>query len=190
MIDYKTFKKGYLTEWVDRSQAARKAAEELANKEVKTSLRDKYTYEVQNPDLVFTLDGHKVEFKSENEVKSDGDSYFTYDEAMKCFGEPDLKDGWRLPTKEEYQALIDGYPYIFDKNSRQGIFGKHLYLPAMGYRDSGGCLRNSKSNGYYWSSTPDKSDSAWFLFFYSVETYTYVYYRYFGQSVRLVRDVK
>jgi len=186
MIDYKTFKKGYLTEWVDRSQVARKAAEELAKKDT-TSLQDKYAYKDINQNLVFTLDGHKVEFKGENEKKPDGDIYFTYDEAMERFGEPDLKDGWRLPTKEELEALCN-YSYKFDDNSKQGVIDKRLYLPVAGIR---GCIGNVifvDSEGYYWSSTPDGLDKAWYLCIYSDNVYISNYRRCSGQSVRLVRD--
>ena len=41
MESYRDFKKRFVNEWVDQSQAARKAAEELAMKDT-TSLRDKY----------------------------------------------------------------------------------------------------------------------------------------------------
>ena len=192
MLSYKEFKKGYLNEWVDRSQAARKAAEELAKKEVKPSLRDTYVLPTaDNPDLVFTLDGHKVEFKGENEKNPKDKKYdfFTYDEAIKCFGEPDLKDGWRLPTKEELEALCH-YSFKFDEDSKQGVIDKRLYLPAMGIRTCDGNVYCVGSDGYYWSSTPDGLDRAWRLCFYSGTVGMYCNYRCCGQSVRLVRDVK
>ena len=191
MIDYKTFKKGYLNEWADRSQAARKATEELANKEVKTSLRDKYTYEVQNPDLVFTLDGHKVEFKGENEINPKDTEYnlFTYEEAIKLFEKPDLKDGWRLPTDEELEALCK-YPYKFDEDNEQGVFDNRLYLPAAGNRYCDGGVDNVGSFGNYLSSTPNGPDEVLHLCFESGRVYILSLYRCYGFSVRLVREVK
>jgi len=190
MVDYKTFKKEYLNEWVDRSQAARKAAEELAKKDVKTSLRDKYTYEAQNPDLVFTLAGHKVEFKGENEKNSNdtAHNFFTYDEAMEHFGKFN-KDGWRLPTKEELEALCH-YPFEFDEDSKQGVIDKRLSLPAAGCRSCGGIEFGVGYYGRYWSFTPDGSDCAWLLCFDSGEVSMFSGYWCGGQSVRLVRDVK
>ena len=183
MIDYKTFKKGYLNEWVDRSQAARKAAEELAKKDT-TSLRDKYR-------IILTLNGKQVEFKGENEKNPDDPKYnfFTYNEAVERFGQPD-KDGWRLPTYEELEALIDSYPYKFDKEGKQGIFDNRLYLPAAGYRYCNGNVYDVGFDSFYWSSTPEGSDYAWYLFFYSDSVHIYSDHRCCGQSVHLVRDVK
>ena len=189
MVDYKTFKKGYLNEWVDRSQAARKAAEELANKEVGPSLRDLHKNEI-NQDLVFVLAGHKVEFKDENEKKADGDIYFTYEEAVERFGKPD-EYGWRLPTKEELEALIGKYPFEFNKGGKQGVFDNCLSLPAAGYRGCDGDVDYVGSGGYIWSSTFDGSDEAWILLFFNLgEVYMLNYFRCNGFSVRLVRDVK
>jgi len=185
MVDYKTFKKEYLNEWVDRSQAARKAAEELAMKEVKPSLRDRY--KPQN--VIMTLNGKRVEFKGENEKKPNGDIYFTYEEAKECFGEPN-KDGWRLPTYEELEALIDSYPYDFDEDNEQGIFDKRLFLLAAGYRHCYGNVNRVGFAGIYWSSTSEGSDNAWYFYFGSDGVYTNNFNRCFGLSVCLVRDVK
>jgi len=185
MIDYKTFKKGFLHEWVDKSQAARKAAEELAMKEVRPSLRDLHKNDF-NEELVFFLDGHRVEFKDENEKKTDGDTYFTYDEAMKCFGEPDLKEGWRLPTEEEFKALCN-CPYEF--KDEQGVFDNRLYLPAAGYRYRGGNVEDMGFSGSYWSSTPKDSDRAWDFGVFSGGVDMSSDYWCYGLSVRLVRDL-
>jgi len=181
MIDYKTFKKEYLTEWVDRSQAARKAAEELANKEVIPSLRDRYA-------RIFDLDGHKVEFKGENEKNPNDPKYnlFTYDEAIKRFGEFN-KEGWRLPSYEELEALCS-YSYRFE--NKQGIFDNRLYLPAAGYRGSDGNVISVGSLGNYWTSTPDGSSFAWNFCFYSGKRSIYRSIQSCGFSVHLVRDVK
>ena len=188
MIDTATIKKHRLRYWVDRSQAARKAAEELAMKEVKPSLRDLHKNDV-NEDLVFILGGHKVEFKDENEVKTNGDIYFTYEEAMERFGEPD-EDGWRLPTKEELEALRDNFTYVSDKVSKQGVFDKRLYLPLAGYRDCLGIVYRVGSYGSCWSSTPYDSDYALYLNFFLGEVNMYSILQCFGLPVRLIRDVK
>ena len=192
MLSYKDFKKEYLNEWVDRSQAARKAAEELAMKEVRPSLRDTYVLPMaDNPDLVFTLDGHKVEFKGENE-KNPNTLYnvFTYDEVIERFGEPDLKDGWRLPTKEELEALRDNFTYVSDKVSKQGVFDNRLYLPLAGYCGCNGNVFSVGFRGFYWSSTLEDSDCAWYLYFYSGGADMSSGYQCNEHSVRLVRDIK
>jgi len=186
MIDYKTFKKEHLTEWVDRSQVAHKAAEELAMKEVKPSLRDKYKFK----NVIMTLNGKQVEFKGENEKKRDGDIYFTYDEAKKSFGKPN-KDGWRLPTKEEFEALIDGYTFVFDEDGEQGIFDNRLYLPAAGHRYYDGEVYDAGSECRCWSSSfKDSTDEARILHFGPSWLEMDYCSRGYGLSVRLVRDVK
>ena len=189
MQSYKDFKKEYLNEWVDKSQAARKAAEELAKREVRPSLRDLHKNDF-NEELVFTLDGHDVEFKGENEIKPDGDPYFTYNEAVERFGEPN-KDGWRLPTEEEFHVLYYDYPYMFDTDSGQGVFNSRLYLPLTGFRTCDGDVYAEGSGGSYWSSTPKDSDRAWYLYFNSSGVYVFSNGgRCVGQSVRLIREVK
>ena len=186
MIDVITIKRHYIRYWVDCSQAARKAAEELAKKDT-ASLRDKY--KPQN--VIMTLNGKRVEFKGENEKKHDGDIYFTYDEVKKCFGEPD-SDGWRLPTKEELGALCK-CPYKFEEDYGQCIFDNRLYLLAAGVRYCDGRVMYVGLWGEYWSSTSKGSDYVWLLYFDSdvVGMYDRDDQRQrYGFSVRLVRDVK
>ena len=190
MIDYKTFKKEYLTEWVDRSQAARKAAEELANKEVKPSLRDTYVLPTaDNPDLVFTLNGYKVEFKPECEQKRNGSFMFTWDEAMKRFGEPNRK-GWRLPTLDEYVSLVDDYDYRFDKKKCIGVFDGRLIF--KGLNKSG-----VPDYGSYWTS--ESSDDGWghpndaCVLFAGPDDIAKIFcnrMKYYPLMVRLVREVR
>jgi len=191
MLSYKEFKKGYLTEWVDRSQAARKEAEELANKDT-TSLRDKYAYKDINQDLVFTLAGHKVEFKGENEENPKDKKYnfFTWDEAIERFGEPD-KDGWRLLTKEEYEDLLS-YPKGYDDNGSCYMIDGRLSLPSAGVRNVHGIVEGVGWMGYYWTSSSytDVVRAAWLVSFIrsegiSLENYPVTE----GCSVRLVREV-
>ena len=184
MIDYKTFKKEYLNEWVDKSQAARKAAEELASKETRSSLRD--IYKPQN--VTLTLNDKLIEFRGEYEKKANGDIYFTWGEAMKYFGEPD-KDGWRLPTSDELQALKKDFSYEFDKDGEQGIFGSLLRLPAMGYRTESHGVTNEGNFGSYWTSTPIQQNNAWALDFYSEKANMLNCPRTDGLCVCLVRDV-
>ncbi len=75
--------------------------------------------------------------------------------------------------------------YTLDELSSLGL----VCLPAAGFR-YGSSFGSAESWGVYWSSTPDSSNSydAWILHFGSdyVNAYSY-YYRYDGQSLRLVR---
>ena len=188
MIDTTTIKKYYLRYWVDQSQAARKAAEELAMKEVRPSLRDLHKNDI-NQDLVFTLDGYRVEFKGENEENPKDPEYnfFTYEEAIERFGEPD-EDGWRLPTKEEFKALIGSGPYDFKDG--QGVFDNRLCLPAMGYRTQNNYSRKQGEWGCYLTTTPYGINSIWELYFDSKGAILTFYDKKEANSIRLVREVK
>ena len=66
---------------------------------------------------------------------------------------------------------------------------RSIFLPAVGL-GSDSYLYYPGSYGYYWSSTPDSGDSdgVWYLFFYSGFFDRYGFNRYYGQSVRPVRD--
>ena len=64
-------------------------------------------------------------------------------------------------------------------------------LNAPYYLLRGGDLNNSSlygagSFGYYWSSTPNGSSGAYYLYLDSGSVSTYSYYRYYGFSVRCV----
>ena len=153
--------------------------------EIKSRFSDSIenTPEIQevNQDLVFELNGKKLEFKSKNEVKENGDIYFTWEEALAL-----QKDNWRLPTRKEFKALIEtGFVFGHSK----GIFDGRLILPAAGYRNCNGNVCIVGSIGYYWSSTPNGSKNAWYLCFNSGEVLVFNFNRCYGLSVRLVREV-
>jgi len=151
MQSYKDFKKEYLTEWVDRSQAARKAAEELANKDT-TSLRDKYG----DKRFILDLGDRKIEFKDINETNDEGLPYFPWNEAMRLFGEPD-EDGWRLPTSDELKFLSET-PSVYRDDAR--VFKGILYLPFDGQVVNGTVRKHDGyygDYGIYWTSSTSAS---------------------------------
>ena len=107
-------------------------------------------------------------------------------------------DGYRLPTKDEFQTLINSstvsrgggwsssdYGYIkFTSGSNSVEF------PAVGYRSSysSGTLYNAGEYGRYWSSVALGSDHAFNLYFSSSILNVYGgYYKTYGLSVRCVR---
>ena len=63
-----------------------------------------------------------------------------------------------------------------------------VFLPAAGYRYCSGGVSSVGSYGNYWSSTPNGSDDAYYLFFYSDRVSMNYDNRCDGESVRLVRD--
>lgn len=116
----------------------------------------------------------------------------------------DLKDdaahmnwgaAWRMPTKEEYQELIDNCTLIRTHNYNDtgvvgqivtsNINGNSIFLPATGYRiDDDLCEVNKYGN--YWTSSlnTDITISAWSIEFYL--DYACPDYRYYGQPIRPV----
>ena len=113
-----------------------------------------------------------------------------------------LGSGARIPTKAEWQELLDNTTAEWTTvdnvingpiNGRKftAANGSSLFLPAAGYRD-GSSLYDDGSVGYYWSSSLLVSNpiNAWGMYFYSHgQGVDYsIGYRNYGQSVRAVRS--
>lgn len=88
---------------------------------------------------------------------------------------------WRMPTDAEFSALISNCTTAW--TTRNGVFGrlvtgkgayasKSIFLPAAGY-GVGSSIYRLGSGGFYWSSTPNSSDSslACGLYFFSDDFY-------------------
>ena len=115
----------------------------------------------------------------------------TYDVARKQWG-----SSWRLPTKAEFEELLDEDNCTWELTTQSGVNGcrvtskvngASIFLPAAGYR-GGTSLYGAGYSGDYWSSTPDGSDTdyAYFLTFFAGFDYTMRSFRYHGRSVRPV----
>ncbi len=104
-------------------------------------------------------------------------------------------NGWRMPTKEEWQELYDNTTVTWTQqggvNGRlfTASNGNSLFLPAAGYRYYSN-LGYAGSSDYYWSSSLKSDDprEAWYADFYSGGYGMGGEYRYCGQSVRAVRS--
>ena len=101
---------------------------------------------------------------------------------------------WRLPTKSEFDELIDKCTWTWTKlNGVDGYEvkskknGNSIFLPAAG-NCSGDTPHYQGSYGFYWSSTTNDTYSACNLSFFSGRHYTSRYDRYLGQSVRPVAE--
>ena len=129
----------------------------------------------------------------------DGNTYYTWEEAMAAAEQ--LGDGWRLPTREEFQSLCDlGSTWDDDRKGRW-FGGNHdadhagsLFFPAAGIRHYvTGALASVGAYGYVWSSSTFASGNivAGHMDF----SATWVdplnaNLRSYGFSVRCVRNVK
>ena len=113
-----------------------------------------------------------------------------YDAATANWGE-----GWRMPTDEELEELIDKCDWQWTTQGGHngykviGPNGNSIFLPAAGWR-YGTSLANAGDGGYYWSSTPYGSFTlrAYYLNFFSGRHYVGWFNRYGGRSVRPVSD--
>jgi hypothetical protein len=63
-----------------------------------------------------------------------------------------------------------------------------VFLPAAGYR-VGWDVGNVQYDGFYWSSTPNEANTAYYTFFSSGQAEPRTRERKHAHSVRLVRDV-
>ena len=100
---------------------------------------------------------------------------------------------WRMPTDDEWQELLDNTTVIW--TTQNGVNGRlftaangnSLFLPAAGFRGSGG-LYYAGSYGYYWSSSlnSDDPDYAWGFSFRSDDYYVVDSSRGCGFTVRPV----
>ncbi len=100
---------------------------------------------------------------------------------------------WRCPTKNEWEELKSNcaWTWITQDGIKgykvTGANGNSIFLPAAGYRN-GSSLDDVGSKGYYWSSTPNGSNNAYYLYFDSSGQNMYNDYRSYGLSVRLVAE--
>ena len=113
-----------------------------------------------------------------------GDSArYTYDDAVSKFGN-------KLPTKEQLEELKNQCTWTWTGNGYKvvGPNGNSIYLPAAGYRSCLGNVGFVGSYGNYWSSTPNGSDDACSLYFYSDYVGMDDVTRCNGLPVRLVQN--
>ena len=108
-----------------------------------------------------------------------------------------LGGDWRMPTKAECQELLDNCNVVWTEDYNgtgvkgriftSRVNGNSMFFPAAGY-----CYRSSARNvgsvGNYWSASWDSSSTAWKLSFNSESQNLYSTNRYYGYSVRGVRE--
>ena len=100
---------------------------------------------------------------------------------------------WRMPTKDEYQELLDNCDAVWtDDYNGTGVAGRvftskvngnSVFFPAAGLC-TGSSMNGVGSLGYDWSASWDSEFYAWFLLFYSGTQDMHYGSRFFGFSVR------
>ncbi len=98
------------------------------------------------------------------------------------------ESGYRLPTKAEWDAEIE----TWDTKDKAGALGSILKLPAAGSRGVDASKVNTTisyagDRGFYWSSTVEGGKSYKLMFNTSANT-SWTEVRYFGLSVRCIKD--
>lgn len=132
-----------------------------------------------------------------------GNNSVTYNKAFGDIGgvpqydvaRADWGGSWRLPTESEFRELVEVCRWTW--TIIDGVKGYHvvgpngnaIFLPVAGYR-YGASLGSAGAGGYYWSSTPHKSntDGAYGLNFNSGNPGVDWYSRCGGRSVRPVSE--
>ena len=109
--------------------------------------------------------------------------FYDYNTAVSKFGD-------KLPSKEQWEELKGMCTWTWTGKGYKvtGDNGNSIVLPAAGVRNCGGDVNSVGSWGHYWSSTPDGSGHAWYLYFSSDKVDMDNYGRCSGRSVRLVQD--
>lgn len=93
----------------------------------------------------------------------------------------EMGNGWRIPTREEFEALYEELGEDFHKVMKPEL---------NGYCSSTGVLNYQGSLGGWWSSTPYSVTHAYYLYFPSSAVYpSNLDYKNYGLAVRLVRKV-
>ena len=118
-------------------------------------------------------------WKEQNEI----DGFCTYGQAIALYGNS-------LPSKEQWEELklICKWTWTGSGYKVEGPTGATITLPAAGYRDCSGSVHNVGSDGYFWSSTPNRLETvALELYFNSGQVDLDLNKRCGGRSIRLVR---
>ncbi len=102
-------------------------------------------------------------------------------------------EGWRIPTKEEQEELINNCKWYWMKENGvygyliEGVNGNTIFLPAGGHKNKTDVIKAGEA-GFYWSSSlyETSKGSATILYLYAREKAQTVNNRYIGANIRPV----
>lgn len=108
---------------------------------------------------------------------------------------------WRMPTKAEFQDLIDNTTHTWQYNykssgvagylftGKDSYSGKSIFFPAAGYRENTGLLYQGSGGGYWTSSVnTDDAMNGFSLGINSANSSLGSSFRYYGRTIRPVHD--
>ena len=98
-----------------------------------------------------------------------------------------FKSGFHINYNTEDSDFAACQTFTADQCSKLEAAGA-VFLPAAGYR-RGSHVSYVQENGYYWSATEYDRSLAYHLYFCSGGASMCNYYRHYGRSVRLVKDL-
>lgn len=197
---YKGYPYGKLYQWgrpygqgYDKSDASYPYGSNLVEGPVMPSVgqvednKDKFYYNPESPDYDWSQVG-----------RDDMWNLGTDSSPVKTNYDP-CPEGWRIPTKAEFDKLINNYSSFITVGGQKGRYfsGDYTYLdtapmvffPAAGRRDSNkGNQLSRDSQGTYWSSMSSYSTMARCLDFGSIYVRIHPYARAYGHSVRCVQE--
>lgn len=97
-------------------------------------------------------------------------------------------DGWRMPTQEEMQELLENCYRTFTDNGLllMGRNGNTIFLPYAGHRYENQLYHAGDEGGYWTGTLGDYPPYASSFNFSPTSCYVYDIYRFYGMSVRAV----
>jgi len=160
----------------------------VSSKKTHNTHNKNYSNTVSNPKDGVIINGVTWATKNVGAIKPEDDGYyFTWEEAQSA-----CPNGWRLPTKEDFERLNNAGSIWTTENDisgrKFGDYNNYIFLPAAGWRYSDGTYGGIDTHGYYWSSTMADIEYSISLGFISDLSHVVGYVKTLGHSVRCVMD--
>lgn len=105
-------------------------------------------------------------------------------------------EGWHLPTKDEWNALLDYVKTAYGSEMYSSLMGSGAtdakafsgFSALLAGNSNKGSFSSEGSYAYFWSADEDGSGDAFYLWLYKTNAYLRDDYKYYGNSVRCLKD--